>query len=67
MAVNAKWIGVIAMIVLCLVSVITSIMALNCLADKNNTCAQASGFTALVTGCMIASACAAVMYQNKAG
>jgi hypothetical protein len=62
---KASWIGVIIAIVLCLVSIITSIMTLNCLADQKYTCAQASGFTALVTGCMIASACAVVVYQNK--
>lgn len=36
-----------------LICFITSIISLNCLADKKNQCAQISGFIALITCCMV--------------
>lgn len=44
-----KYTALAGMVVCCLVYFITTIIAMNCLADKKIGCAQASGLTALVT------------------
>jgi len=49
----------------CLIYIITGIVSLNCLADKKTQCAQTSGFTALVFGCLAVSAVAAIVYGGK--
>jgi hypothetical protein len=49
----------------CLVTIITAIVAMNCAANKNKTCAQEAGFTALVMGLAVCSACVSLYYANK--
>lgn len=49
----------------CIIYIITGIISLNCLADKNTQCAQTSGFTALVFGCLAACALAVIMFGGK--
>ena len=53
MATKTDWILIAACVVLVLVCVITSLIALNCWADDKKQCAQVSGFTALLTTCIM--------------
>lgn len=47
-----KWTTTGLCLVACLVYIITALVSLNCVADGKNGCAQTSGFTALVFGCL---------------
>ena len=49
----------------CLVTIITAIVAMNCAANKDKSCAQGAGFTALVMGLVVCSACVSLYYANK--
>lgn len=44
---------------------ITSIISFNCLADKKMQCAQVSGIIALITFCLMFSACVAAIFIHK--
>ena len=51
----------------CLIVIITAIVALNCATNKKKSCAQEAGFTALVLGLTVCSACVSMYYANKHG
>lgn len=59
------WIMSAILAVICVVYSITTIIALNCLADKKNDCAQTSGIMAAVCGCLAASAIGVLFFANK--
>lgn len=60
------YVGLGAAAVSCIVCIITTIVSLNCLANKDNKCAQVSGFTALTFCCLMASAAGVIMYNKRA-
>ena len=49
----------------CLIYLVTTIIALNCVAQKKDDCARASGLTAGVFGCLLLSGIVAVFYTGK--
>ena len=57
--------GGVAVLVSCLVYVILTLVSLNCAADGKWDCAQGTGITAAVSGCMCASAVAVLVYISK--
>lgn len=63
---NKMQMGGLAVACLCLViCFVTSIISLNCAADKRWQCAQISGFAAGTTGCMMISALVAGFFFLK--
>lgn len=59
------WITVALVCASCLIYLVTTVIALNCVTQKKNDCARASGTTALVFGCLLASGIAAVYWGSK--
>ena len=53
---SVEVLGVVAVATSCLISVITSIISLNCLSDKKYDCAQRSGIVAAVFSFMLSCA-----------
>lgn len=58
------YIGIAVVLVSLLICIITTIVSFNCLADKNNQCAQTSGFVALTFCCLLMSVVAVVAFYN---
>lgn len=60
--------GLAFILIMGLMCFITSIITMNCAADKKYGCAQKSGFVALVTcGCLVSAAIAGFMYMRQSG
>lgn len=60
--------GLVAIIcICCIVYLVTTLIAVNCAADKNMQCAQASGLTAGVFGCILLSGIVAAVMSSKGG
>ena len=58
--------GIVALVcVCCLIYLVTTIIALNCMAEKKTDCARASGLTAGVFGFLLLSGIGAVWMGSK--
>ncbi len=49
----------------CVIYIVTTIISLNCVAQKQNDCARAAGFTAAVFACVLVLGCACVMLSSR--
>lgn len=53
--------------VTCTVAIVSVLIALNCLADKNDNCAQYSGFLGLVCSCLASCVLGLFFYVGRHG